>query len=145
PVGQSEHQVEFGVVAGFPALILREKQRRFASFAKRLIDVLGASMGLLLLSPAFLILAMIVKLDSPGPVFYAHTRVGRRGRRFTCLKFRTMIPNANTLKSELRHLNELGNGFFFKIKDDPRLTRLGRYLRRYSIDEFPQLWNVLKG
>jgi exopolysaccharide biosynthesis polyprenyl glycosylphosphotransferase len=133
-------------LAGFPALVIhREEPSRLRVALKRSIDILGATTGLVLLSPLLLVIVILVKLDSPGPIFYAHTRVGKKGRRFTCYKFRTMIPNANTLKSQLRHLNELGNGFFFKIEKDPRLTKLGSFLRRYSLDELPQLFNVLKG
>jgi len=133
-------------LAGFPTLVIyREKPGRLRVSVKRCIDVFGATIGLALLSPLLLVIALLVKLDSPGPIFYAHTRVGKKGRKFTCYKFRTMIPNANGLKNQLRHLNELGNGFFFKIQRDPRLTKVGSLLRRYSLDELPQLFNILKG
>lgn len=133
-------------LAGFPTLVLyREEPNHLRVAVKRCIDILGASIGLVFLFPLFLLIAILVKLDSPGPVFYAHTRVGKKGRKFTCYKFRSMIPNANALKNQLRHLNELGNGFFFKIQKDPRLTRVGSFLRHYSLDEFPQLFNVLRG
>lgn len=148
----SESAVVFGPeqktdsLAGFPTLVInREELGHLRVAGKRCIDILGASIGLVFLFPLFLLIAILVKLDSPGPVFYAHARVGKKGRRFTCYKFRSMIPNANALKNQLRHLNELGNGFFFKIQKDPRLTRVGSFLRHYSLDELPQLFNVLRG
>lgn len=113
-------------------------------FAKRILDLLVASIALLLLWPLMLVIAVVVKLESRGPVIYRSLRVGKRGAPFVCYKFRTMIPAANWLRRKLCHLNER-RGPFFKIADDPRVTRLGRFLRKYSLDELPQLWNVLKG
>ena len=111
---------------------------------KRLIDMLGASLALLLLTPCLLVISLLIKIDSPGPILYPGERVGRKGRRFLCRKFRTMTSNADELKDNLRSRNERV-GPIFKMKDDPRVTRIGRILRRYSLDELPQLWNVLKG
>jgi exopolysaccharide biosynthesis polyprenyl glycosylphosphotransferase len=111
---------------------------------KRLADILGAGSALLVLSPLLLVIAGLIKLDSPGPVFYCAQRVGRKGRLFRCYKFRTMVRNADDLKLRLRHNNDRA-GPFFKMSCDPRLTRIGPFLRRYSIDELPQLWNVLRG
>jgi exopolysaccharide biosynthesis polyprenyl glycosylphosphotransferase len=111
---------------------------------KRVADVVLASAGLLVLSPLFLLIAVIIRLDSRGPVLYRAVRVGRRGSRFICHKFRTMIPQADAEKDKLRSLNQR-QGAFFKIVNDPRVTRVGRFLRRYSLDELPQLWNVLRG
>jgi exopolysaccharide biosynthesis polyprenyl glycosylphosphotransferase len=113
-------------------------------FLKRLIDVVGSALGLLVLSPILALVAVAVKLDSKGPVMYRAPRVGRKGRRFICHKFRTMVTNADELKEKLRHLNER-EGPFFKIEQDPRITRVGRFLRKYSLDELPQLWDVLRG
>jgi lipopolysaccharide/colanic/teichoic acid biosynthesis glycosyltransferase len=90
------------------------------------------------------LLALAIKLDSRGPVIYASTRIGRKGRTFRCYKFRTMVTNAEALKASLQHLNER-DGVLFKISNDPRTTRIGRILRKYSLDELPQFWNVLKG
>jgi lipopolysaccharide/colanic/teichoic acid biosynthesis glycosyltransferase len=90
------------------------------------------------------VISVLIKLDSPGPTLYLGERVGRKGRRFLCCKFRTTSSNADALKSKLRARNERV-GPMFKITDDPRITRIGRLLRRYSIDELPQLWNVLRG
>ena len=111
---------------------------------KRMLDVTGAATALIVLLPALALIALLIKLDSPGPIFYCAYRAGRKGRLFRCCKFRTMVPNADDLKACLRHQNER-HGPFFKIARDPRITRLGGYLRRYSLDELPQLWNVLKG
>ncbi|HHV65854.1 MAG TPA: sugar transferase [Peptococcaceae bacterium] len=111
---------------------------------KRIIDVIGASFGLIILSPLFLIVAIIIKLTSEGPVIFTQNRVGLNGRIFKMYKFRSMVANAEELKARLAHLNEM-NGPVFKIKNDPRITPIGRFLRKTSIDELPQLWNVLKG
>src|SRR5437763_1727598 len=114
-------------------------------FFKRFLDLLLASIALVLLWPLMLVIAIAVSLESlRGPVIFASLRVGKRGVLFSCYKFRTMIPGANGLRRKLWHLNQR-RGPFFKIVDDPRVTRLGRFLRKYSLDELPQLWNVLKG
>jgi exopolysaccharide biosynthesis polyprenyl glycosylphosphotransferase len=113
-------------------------------FLKRVMDIAGSAIGLIVLSPVLALTAAAVKLDSPGPVLYRAPRVGRKGRRFVCHKFRTMVVNADDLKDKLRHLNER-QGPFFKIEDDPRITRVGKVLRKYSLDELPQLWDVLCG
>jgi exopolysaccharide biosynthesis polyprenyl glycosylphosphotransferase len=111
---------------------------------KRLMDVVLASAGLLAVLPLLLLTAAVIKLDSSGPVLYRALRVGRKKRRFSCYKFRTMILEADAAKEGLRSRNEC-DGAFFKIADDPRITRAGRLLRRFSLDELPQLWNVLRG
>lgn len=110
---------------------------------KRLSDVALSLLGMIALSPVFLILAIAVKLDSKGPALYRSLRVGKKGRAFTCFKFRTMVVNADDLKETLRSKNER-SGPFFKITEDPRITRLGKFIRKYSLDELPQLWNVLR-
>lgn len=112
--------------------------------AKRVIDFLVAAALLILLSPLLLLTALFVKFTSPGPVFYRQTRCGLYGRRFDLIKFRTMIDGAEDRLWEIRHLNEM-DGPVFKMRNDPRVTPAGRYLRRFSIDELPQLWNVIKG
>jgi exopolysaccharide biosynthesis polyprenyl glycosylphosphotransferase len=111
---------------------------------KRIADVVLASFGLLVLAPVLVLIAAIIKLDSRGPVLYRAQRVGQRGSRFICYKFCTMTPQADAEKNSLRSLNQR-QGAFFKIMNDPRITRAGRLLRRYSFDELPQLWNVLRG
>jgi lipopolysaccharide/colanic/teichoic acid biosynthesis glycosyltransferase len=108
------------------------------------VDVFGACLALAVLSPLLAAIAILVKLDSRGAVLYSAQRAGRKGRSFRCHKFRTMVSNADELKDPLRLGNER-SGPFFKMAADPRITRVGRYLRRYSLDELPQLWNVVKG
>ncbi len=111
---------------------------------KRALDVVISAISLLLATPVMLGVALLIRLDSPGPVIYAAQRVGRKGQRFRCLKFRTMVAQANAIKDELWNRNQR-YGPCFKIDEDPRITRVGRWLRRYSLDELPQLWNVLRG
>ncbi|HEX8966498.1 MAG TPA: sugar transferase, partial [Chloroflexota bacterium] len=111
---------------------------------KRLIDIVGASLGLLISSPLLAVLALLVKFSSPGPILYRWRVVGRDGRHFTSYKFRSMVVNADALKAQLEAHNEM-QGPVFKVTNDPRVTRVGRWLRRYSLDELPQLWSVLKG
>jgi exopolysaccharide biosynthesis polyprenyl glycosylphosphotransferase len=111
---------------------------------KRLADVSCAGIALTLLAPLFALIALLIKIDSSGPVLYSALRAGRKGRPFRCHKFRTMVSNADELKNPLRQNNER-SGPFFKITHDPRITRVGHFLRRFSLDELPQLLNVLKG
>jgi lipopolysaccharide/colanic/teichoic acid biosynthesis glycosyltransferase len=117
---------------------------RLGLFLKRAMDVVLSAIALVLFWPAMLLIAIAIKLESPGPAVYPSLRVGEKGRRFVCYKFRTMVPGADGLKYQLRQLNQR-RGPFFKIASDPRVTRLGRFLRKYSLDELPQFWNVLKG
>lgn len=111
---------------------------------KRCLDLTVSVVGLFLLSPLLGIVALLVKLDSPGPVIYRSPRVGKKARIFTCYKFRTMVENAEAVRAGLQKMNER-SGILFKIASDPRITRVGRVLRRFSLDELPQLWNVLIG
>ncbi len=111
---------------------------------KRILDVVVSLIALVLLSPVFLAAAVVIKVWSPGPVFYPWRVVGQGGRFFTGYKFRTMVKDADHLKDQLLEQNEM-TGPAFKVTDDPRITRPGRFLRKYSIDELPQLWSVLKG
>ncbi len=111
---------------------------------KRLVDIAFSSLVLIFLAPLLLVIAIAVKLDSPGPVFYISERIGRKGRVFRCIKFRTMVDDAEKQRASLTHKNER-NDVLFKISDDPRITKLGRFLRKYSLDEFPQFFNVLRG
>ena len=129
----------------FPVMeLLREPIPAFGLFVKRALDVAGAIIGLVLMMPALALAAIAIKLDSAGPAIYCASRVGRKGRTFRCYKLRSMVMKADLIKEDLRELNER-NGPFFKIKKDPRITRMGRFLRKYSLDELPQLWNVLCG
>ncbi len=112
--------------------------------AKRALDIVGALAGILLCLPIWVIAAILIKLDSPGPVVFSQTRVGENGRPFRFLKLRTMYVDAERRKAALKHHNIMG-GPAFKIRNDPRITRVGRFLRKYSIDETPQLIHVLLG
>ncbi len=115
-----------------------------ALLVKRAMDFVLASVALIVLSPLFVILAALVELTSPGPVFYRQTRCGLGGRRFSLLKFRSMVDNAEDSRFGLQKLNEV-DGPVFKMRDDPRCTRVGRWMRMFSLDELPQLWNVVSG
>jgi lipopolysaccharide/colanic/teichoic acid biosynthesis glycosyltransferase len=115
------------------------------SAIKRTIDVIGSACGLLMLVPFLVLIGVLIRLDSKGPSLFRQKRVGFRGREFVCFKFRTMVPDAEARLRDLEARNESAGGVLFKIKDDPRITPLGRFLRRTSLDEFPQLWNVLRG
>lgn len=122
----------------------REPLPDAALFLKRAIDVMGAALGIAVGSPVMAVVALLIRLDSPGSVIYSAERTGVKGRRFRCYKFRSMVTNAEHLKEELRERNQR-QGPIFKIDNDPRITRIGRIIRRYSLDELPQLWNVLRG
>ena len=117
---------------------------RSSELLKRTMDVVVAGAGLLVLGPLFIMLTVAVRLDSAGPVFFRQRRIGRRGDTFEMLKFRSMVAHAETLKAELHGLNEAEGGLF-KIEEDPRITRVGKILRRTSLDELPQMLNVLRG
>jgi lipopolysaccharide/colanic/teichoic acid biosynthesis glycosyltransferase len=116
----------------------------YLRFGKRLLDIVGASIGLLLNSPLLLIAAILIKLESRGPIIYKSIRIGRGAKPFTFLKLRSMVDGADQHRHKLSHLNE-SDGPVFKIAADPRVTRVGRLLRVTSIDEIPQLWNVIRG
>jgi exopolysaccharide biosynthesis polyprenyl glycosylphosphotransferase len=122
----------------------REPTPGAALLLKRWLDVSGAALGLILASPVMAIVALLIWMDSPGSVVYSAERTGAKGRPFPCHKFRSMVANADHLKEELRDRNQR-QGPIFKIEGDPRITRIGRIIRRYSLDELPQLWNVLRG
>jgi exopolysaccharide biosynthesis polyprenyl glycosylphosphotransferase len=139
----TEKPIEY--IGQFPTIALCNLNTpTLALMLKRIIDIVFSGLALIALAPVFLVTAILVKLDSPGPVFFRAVRVGRKGTTFSCYKFRTMVANAEELKSGIAHLNER-DGILFKIAMDPRITRLGRYLRKFSVDELPQFWNVLRG
>ncbi len=115
------------------------------SWFKRAIDLIGSACGLVALMPVSLVVAVLIRIDSKGPIFFRQHRTGLGGEIFTCLKFRTMVLDAEARLKELETANESVGGVLFKIKDDPRVTPLGRFLRKSSLDELPQLWNVLRG
>ena len=139
------HPADVSVPKGYRGLGPIVRARASRSPVKRMMDFAGAFGGLVLLFPLMVIVALLIKLDSPGPVLFRQRRIGFGGRRFSCLKFRTMVPDAENRMLELEARNEAACGVLFKIKHDPRVTPLGRLLRRTSIDELPQLWNVLVG
>jgi exopolysaccharide biosynthesis polyprenyl glycosylphosphotransferase len=137
--------VEFDEIDGTVLLGVRGYGlSRSSRFVKRLLDLLGSTIGLILIAPLLVMLAVAIKLDSRGPVFFRQRRMGRMNTPFDMLKFRTMVDGAEGQKAALRERNEAGGGLF-KIEDDPRITRVGRFLRRTSLDELPQLFNVLRG
>lgn len=111
---------------------------------KRGFDILASGVALVLLSPLFGVLTVKIKKEDGGPAFYSQTRIGKNGKPFKMWKFRSMIVNADKMVKQLEEQNEI-DGAMFKIKDDPRVTKIGHVIRKYSLDELPQLWNVLKG
>ncbi|MEM1401821.1 MAG: sugar transferase [Pseudomonadota bacterium] len=139
------------VTAGAPILAssssgwLRDAREGLYPVGKRCLDILASGTGLILLSPLFLALVLLIRMESNGPVLFSQTRIGRRGRSFRCWKFRSMYVDAEERKAALMVENEMAGGTTFKMKRDPRITRIGRFIRKASIDELPQLWNVLIG
>ena len=132
-------------VGQFPTIPLHRRDFPIGAFLlKSVVDITLSSLALVLLSPIMLAIAIAIRLDSDGPIFYRANRVGRKGRTFSCYKFRTMVTNADKLKEQLAHMNER-DSVLFKIANDPRITRVGRWLRKYSLDELPQFYNVLLG
>ncbi|KRM13279.1 sugar transferase [Paucilactobacillus suebicus] len=125
--------------------VAKLKKQYIYIFLKRLIDVIASIAGLIILSPLFLVVALCIKIDDPrGPIFYSQIRVGKSGRKFRMFKFRSMVTNADQLLKELEEKNEI-DGAMFKLKSDPRITKVGRIIRKYSLDELPQLVNVVTG
>jgi exopolysaccharide biosynthesis polyprenyl glycosylphosphotransferase len=130
---------------GIPSLIFVSTPLNLTHLAvKRAFDMIGSICLLILFMPVLALIALAIKIDSPGPVFFRQVRMGVNGRQFQCLKFRSMVANAESIRDSLLSLNEQ-SGPVFKIKNDPRITRVGRILRKYSLDELPQLFNILKG
>ena len=138
----------YGDRAGFEAYVgdpcEAARAGRLYAIGKRSFDLAAALFGLFLVMPLLPFIVLLITLETPGPVLFRQTRVGRCGRLFPCFKFRSMAIDAENLKDDLRHLNE-ATGAAFKIRDDPRITGVGRFLRRSSLDAFPQLLNVLRG
>jgi exopolysaccharide biosynthesis polyprenyl glycosylphosphotransferase len=132
-------------IGHFPTIPLhRGEVHEVKLLLKRTLDIVFSSLMVILLFPILLAIAIAIKLDSQGPIFYLSNRIGKKGRVFRCIKFRTMVEDAEKRRAKLIHKNER-DGVLFKITDDPRITRLGRFLRKYSLDEFPQFFNVLRG
>ncbi len=129
-------------------IVLKEdirSNKNYKFVIKRIFDILLASLMLLILAVPMLIVIIAIKIDSNGSVFFSQPRIGLKGKEFNLLKLRTMVENAPSLQIDLENNNEVEGGVLFKIKDDPRITKVGKYLRRYSIDEIPQLINVIRG
>ncbi|MGH9503533.1 MAG: sugar transferase [Terriglobales bacterium] len=142
---QASRRLGLEYFGALPILTLHEeKTPTFALFWKRALDIALSALGLLVAAPLLAAIALTVKVASPGKVLYRAKRVGLKGRRFICYKFRTMVLDADRIKDSLRANNER-HGPCFKIAADPRITPVGQFLRRYSLDELPQLWNVLRG
>ncbi|BDI28737.1 multidrug MFS transporter [Capsulimonas corticalis] len=134
------------VAAGGEVVVLgvAAPRSRATQVTQRVLDVVFSALMLLIFLPVFVAIALLIKFDSPGPVLFTQARVGKDGVEFPFYKFRSMVPNAEALRNDLEKQNER-NGPVFKMRNDPRVTRVGRVLRRYSLDELPQLFNVLKG
>jgi exopolysaccharide biosynthesis polyprenyl glycosylphosphotransferase len=142
---QRLRQLDMDSLGGIPVIGLQQSQiSQVALIVKRAIDIVGAILLLILSAPLMAVVILAIRIDSPGPAVFRHQRVGRNGQEFQVYKFRSMIMGAEELQKDLRPLNE-ADGPLFKIRDDPRLTRMGRFLRRTSIDELPQFLNVLRG
>ncbi|MGB8845758.1 MAG: sugar transferase, partial [Terracidiphilus sp.] len=132
-------------IGQFPTMPLHRGEVPELGFVfKRVFDTIFSVLTLTLISPLLVAVAIAIKFDSPGPVFYTSDRIGKKGVVFRCIKFRTMVTDADTRRAEIMHMNERDD-VLFKVSNDPRITRLGRFLRKYSLDELPQFFNVLAG
>jgi len=132
-------------IGQFPTIPLHRKEFTIGSYIlKRVLDMTMSAFALLFLAPFMLLVTIAIRIDSPGSILYRAQRIGRKGRTFTCYKFRTMVRDADRLQAGLEHMNER-DGVLFKIANDPRITRIGGFLRKYSLDELPQFYNVLRG
>ncbi len=141
----SQWATSWQCVGNLPVMVIRsEPIPKIGLFLKRTLDIVAASIGLIVLLPLLVVIGVLIRFDSSGPALYKSWRVGKKGAKFRCFKFRTMSVNADALKDKLRSLNQRV-GPTFKISDDPRITRIGKWLRKYSLDELPQLLNVLRG
>jgi lipopolysaccharide/colanic/teichoic acid biosynthesis glycosyltransferase len=149
----TQHEVHVGLdlaATVTPHIMIRPDKSRLTvtrswPFVKRSIDLIVASVALLLAWPLMCVIALLIRLDSPGPALFHQLRIGHRGRMFRLLKFRTMIKDAEQQLRDLEESNASTGGILFVLRDDPRVTRLGRFLRRYGLDDLPQLINVLRG
>lgn len=138
-------KVQIDEISYIPLISIQDKKIDLFYIAfKRIFDIVCTSIGLILISPVFIITAILIKLDSKGPIFFSQERIGKDGKSFKFWKFRSMCTDAEEMKERLMKYNE-AQGPIFKMKDDPRITKIGKFIRRYSIDELPQLYNVLCG
>ncbi|MFC5652896.1 sugar transferase [Paenibacillus solisilvae] len=139
----AEVLLESGSAYGYG--LKRKKSMRSYVMVKRAIDIICAFIGIILLSPLFIVVALIIKLEDPkGSIFFHQIRVGKNEKLFKMYKFRSMVSNAEELLGDLLEQNEI-SGAMFKMKEDPRITKIGKFIRKTSIDELPQLWNVVRG
>jgi exopolysaccharide biosynthesis polyprenyl glycosylphosphotransferase len=148
PVGFQlpQQRYELGTIRGTPTIVLGSHPvSRLQFWVKRGFDLSAASVIAIAISLPVLLISLLIKLDSPGPIFFRQTRVGLKGNEFKVWKFRTMVQNAGELQQSLEAHNEVKGGVMFKMKDDPRITKVGQFLRKYSLDELPQVLNVLRG
>lgn len=122
----------------------KKESRLIYNLSKRIIDIIGSLIGLILLSPILIIVGILIKFESKGPIVFTQKRVGKDGKEFDMYKLRSMVLNAEEIKEKLKEQNEM-SGPMFKMKDDPRITKVGKFIRKTSIDELPQLVNILKG
>lgn len=135
----------FGMLQGTPMFIMEQPELRLSqAIWKRTLDIIGGLVGSIIAAILYVIVGIAIKIDSPGPVIFAQERIGKNGRHFKMYKFRSMYQDAEARKAALMKENEM-NGLMFKMKDDPRITRVGKFIRKTSIDEFPQFFNVLRG
>lgn len=143
---RNEVDVVFKSAPEYAKAALEERDSKASYLViKRIMDVMLALIGLVLLSPLFILVALLIKMEDPkGSVFFYQTRIGKNERPFRMYKFRSMVSNAEELLEKLLDQNEVG-GAMFKMKEDPRITKLGKFIRKTSIDELPQLWNVVRG
>ncbi|OGG95888.1 hypothetical protein A2V95_01185 [Candidatus Kuenenbacteria bacterium RBG_16_41_7] len=145
-LGARRTNIEIKTINGIPLVEIKKTPLDgWGRVVKRIFDIFGSFLALIILSPVFLIIIAAIKLDSIGPIFYQAERVGAKGKKFTLYKFRSMIVGAEKMKEKLAGENERTDGPLFKMKDDPRITKVGKFLRRTSIDELPNFWNVLIG
>ncbi|MBB6624113.1 sugar transferase [Clostridium gasigenes] len=124
--------------------VIVESENKLYLFSKRTLDIIASLIGLIMLSPLILVVGILIRIESKGPIIFSQKRIGLNGKKFQMYKFRSMVPNAEELKKKLLGQNEM-SGPMFKMKEDPRITKIGRFIRKTSIDELPQLINVLKG
>ncbi len=145
-LGARKTNIEVHTINGIPIIEIKKTPLDgWGKIVKRLFDVMGAIFFMILFSPIFLIIPIIIKIDSSGPIFYKDLRVGSKNKKFYLYKFRSMIDKADELREKLMQQNERADGPLFKIENDPRITRIGKFIRRTSIDELPNFWNVLIG
>jgi exopolysaccharide biosynthesis polyprenyl glycosylphosphotransferase len=141
----TKNQMKVEELNGIPLISTRDISiQGWNLILKRTFDLVVGAVMVLLALPLMGVIALAVRLDTPGPILYRQVRVGKHGKEFACFKFRSMVSNADDLRSQVAELNE-STGPLFKIRNDPRLTRVGRFIRRYSLDELPQFFNVLRG